>query len=333
MDFYTIEKKEGIFKVLRSDDSTLMLQLKCEDVKEIFQYDHAILAEKTGSEETKYDLYLPETTYSFEKHRYCVSSVARLVVSDISDYCYYSGILVFSFRDNWRFVFLKNFEMELFHPDGSNLAKRLQQLPSIPHKKGAKGFFKEEFTHSICDNLYIVFSTDEVDFLLRIEGHNIALYSSGIKLSMLGTAETLSGGNGKYFKAIDEAGNEYWHEFYTNFGPYGTIEEFSKNEYPAVYPSTDFTGYWKKNTDGSIVGITFLENFGDHSFSIVFPLPARKIRFIKQIMETDTRYPENELQKAELWEFYTAHMERQYLIFSRANQHYIVLDPEIFLKN
>lgn len=332
MNFYKIKKENGVFRVLRSDDSTLMLELKCEDVKEIFQYNHAILAEKTGSEETKYDLYLPETTYSFEKHRYCVSSAARLVVSDISDYCYYNGILVFSFRDNWRFMFLTNFEMELFDPKDSDLQKRLQQLPSIPRRKGAKGFFKEKFTHFIYDNHYFVFSTDDVDFLLCLKAYSSPHYSSGITVSKLGTAETLSGGKGIYFKAIDETG-EYWHEFFRKSGPYGKIEEFAENDYPTVYPHTDFTGYRKKDKDGLIAGITFVENSGIRSFSITFPVSARKVRFVKQLPETDPMYPKKELPKPELWEFFTAHMERQYLIFSRANQHYIVLDPEIFLKN
>lgn len=332
MIFYKIKKENGVFRVLLKNDNTLMLELKCEDVNKVFQYDHAILAEKKDGEKTKYDLYLPETTYRFEEHRYCLSSVARLVVSDISDYCYYHGILAFSFRNNWRFMFLKNFEMELFTKNDFNLVKRLQQLPSIPCRKGAKGFFKEEFTNSICDTLYVVFCTDDVDFLLSIKANQVPLYSSGITVSQLGTAETLSGGKGIYFKAIDETG-EYWHEFFRKSGPYGKIEEFAESDYPAVYPSTDFTGYWRKDKDGLIAGITFLENFGFQSFSITFPVSARKVHFVKQLTETDQKNPERKITKAELWEFYTAHMEKLYLLFSRENNHYTVIDPKDLLED
>lgn len=329
MNFYKIEKNNGIFRVLRSDNNTLMLELKCKDV---FQYEYAILAEKTGSKETKYDLYLPETTYSFQEHSYCVSSAPQLVLSDISDYCYYNGILVFSSKDTWKFMFLKNFQMELFDPKESNLAIRLQKLPSIPRRQSTNGFFKENFTNFIYNRLFVVFSTDDVDFLLCIHAYSGFHYSSGIKVTSLGNAEILSGGKGIYFKAIDETG-EYWHEFYTKSGPYGKIEKLAENEYPTGYPSKDFTGYWKKDKDGLVVGITFLENSVARSFSIDFPVSVRKVRFIKQLAETDQKYLERELPKAELWEFYTSHMEKMYLIFSRENQHYTILDPKDLSEN
>ena len=331
MDFYKINKTEKTFKIALNTDSSIVLQLSCKEISNVFQHRHAIIAEKTVENTIQYELYLPSTS------NFCpniTTSHPMLIFSNIVEYLCYNGFFAFrlSTENNWKILSLENFELELSSKD--YLQKRLSQLPSIPYKEGDVAYFREEFETlfnipNFSDYHFLIFHVGKEDFLIVANMHEIGLYNSGIKVSPLGCATMLSGSNGHYFKSSKE-GKEYWNMPLKQDGPYGKIEEFEEGDYPSAYPKEDFTGYWKKAFCGFILGLTFLSNSSEKAFSLSLPFPAKKLRFLKQFSKINSFGGKS--KEPDAWEVIKADGQRLLMFFSPLNESYFLVDPKDLLE-
>ena len=305
-NFYKISKYAGCFKIQRKYDYFPSLELSCKKYSKIFQHKHAIIAElATGG----YDFFLPSAKYDFSSHKYeVVNRPLTLIISNISEYLPYQDIFAFKKDCVWKFLLLHNFEMNLELEDDiiCSLDKRLSELPSITCGEDTSASFKIEFetlyNSQYSDNKHhlAIFHADQ-DYLIDAQEHDIPLYDSGIKTSCLGTATILPGGNGRFFKATYNKGEAWYHNQYSDGYLYSSIKPMKENEYPSIYPIKDFSGYWKKNNDGIIVGLAFLSNTDSTSFQLLLPCPAKEVQFVKEINQMNLYDGTSRMQSAFLW--------------------------------
>lgn len=333
-NLYKITKYAGNFRIKRKYYHFPKLELSCSKYSEIFQYKHAILAELvTGG----YDFYLPSTLYSRSLHQYTIFSnhSFTLVVSNISKYLTYQDIFAFKKDSEWNFLSLHNFEMELeLGGDITNsLELRLSELPKIPCKDNTVAFFKPEFEtlyhseYSDNNRHLAIFHADQ-DYLINAKEHEIPLYSSGLKITCLGTATILPGGNGRFFKATYDGEEAWYHNQYSDSHIYGSIDPMEVDEYPEIYPSKDFSGYWKKNNEGIIVGFSFLSKTSSLSFSLLLPCPVKEVKFVRKLNRTNLYDTTDMIDPAFLWKIISETDEVLFLLVSCNN--YVIVSPEDF---
>lgn len=325
--FYKITKYRECFKIKRKYYYSPRLELSCVKYSNVFQYRHAIIAKRTTGD---YDFYLPSTKYDMASHTYTVvDSPLTWVASNISEYLTYQDIFAFKKDAYWIFLLLHNFEMELeLNNDITNsLEKRLAELPRIPCEEDTKVSFKTGFEalYTSDKNHLAVFHADQ-DYLIDAQEHEIPLDDSGIKITCLGTATMLSGGDGQFFKATYDEGESWYH------GPYGitygSIEPMDNNEYPSIYPSKDFSGYWKKNHDGFILAFSFLSNTDAASFSLRLPCAAKKVQFVKKMNQINLYDGTDMIMPATLWKITSENGDIYFLLAS--DNHYTVMSIQDF---
>lgn len=327
--FYKITKYREHFSIKRKYHYSPRLELSCIKYSNVFQYRHAIIAKRTTG---GYDLYLPSTKYDMALHAYTVVDCPLTwVASNISEYLTYQDIFAFQKDAYWIFLLLHNFEMELeLDNDITNsLEKRLAELPRIPCEANTKVSFKTGFEalYTSDKNHLAVFHADQ-DYLINAQNNEIPLYDSGIKTTCLGTATMLSGGDGHFFKATYDRGEAWYHNQYSDGYLYSSIDPMKVDEYPVIYPSEDFSGYWKKNNDGIIVGLTFLSNTSSESFSLCLPCPATEVQFVKKINRTNLHDVTDMIKPAFLWKITSETGEVLFLLVS--GNHYVTLSTQDF---
>lgn len=319
-DFYKITQYNGNFRIRRKYRHFPALELRCLKYNEIFQYEHAIIAELATGE---YDLYLPSIEYCLSSHEYeVVSASLTLVASNISEYLTYHDIFAFKKDNAWTFLSLHNFEMELELSDliTSSLEKRLSELPKIPCEANMQGYFKSEFETLYQDpnddQIHLaVFHADE-DYLIKVKEHEVPLYDSGIQINCLGLIRMVYGGDGRFFKATYEEGESWYHGPYFDGITYGSILPMKEEAYPSIYPYKNFSGYWKKNHEGLILAASFLSNIGSASFNLRLPCPAKEVQFVKTIRRVNLYDGTDMLQKAQLWKITSADDKESFMLVS-----------------
>lgn len=331
--FYKIKKHNGYFKIEQEDYCLVNLDLSCQKYSKVFQYKHAIIAKLvTGG----YDFYLPSAEYDLNFHEYTiVDRPLTLIASNISEYLTYQDIFAFKKDSEWKFLLLHNFELglDLENDIVSSLDKRLSELPSIKVGENTEASFKAGFEilynglHSDDKHHLAIFHADK-DYLINAKEHNLPLYSPGIKINCLGLITKLSGGDGHFFKATYDEGESWYHDQFFDGITYGSIEPMEDTEYPSIYPSKDFSGYWKKNHDGIIVGLVFLSNTDSASFSLPLPCPATEVQFVKKMSRVNFYDGTDMIEPAFLWKIVSKTGEVLFLLISGNN--YVTLPLEDF---
>ena len=129
----------------------------------------------------------------------------------------------------------------------------------------------------------------------------------------------LSGGDGHFFKAKNDFGESWYQDQYSDNILYGSIAPMKEAEYPSIYPSKDFSGYWKKDHDGFIIAFTFLSNSDHTSFSLCLPCPAKKVKFAKTINRMNLHDGTDMLKTATLWKMTSTNDEDLFLLVSDNN--------------
>lgn len=334
-NFYEIKKNADFFVIQRKSNQFTMLELDRGLYSQIHQYKHAIIAElATGG----YRLYLPSTAYDFSLHQYDVNNQPLISVTfniNISEYLTYHDIFAFKKDSDWKFLLLHNFEMELELEEdiAYSLKKRLSELPTIPCQADTPAFFKEEFEtlyhseRSEDKHHLAVFHADQ-DYLINAQEHEIPLYDPGIQINCLGVITMLSGGDGRFFKATYAEGESWYHNQYFDGITYGSIESMKDDEYPAIYPSKDFSGYWKKNHNGLILALAFLSNVDSTSFKLHLPFPAKEVKFVKNINQVNLLDGSDTPKPAILWKITSATGEVLFLLVS--GNIYVTLSSQDF---